>query len=289
MVADDLVELRTGDQVVADGLVRTSAGLEIDESLLTGESDPIAKLPGAQVLSGSIVVAGTGLFQATAVGRESYATRLTSEAKKFTKTASELVRGTNRLLVWISIILLVVAPLLVWSQFRVDAGDWRDAVTGTVAALVGMIPEGLVLLTSVAFMLAIVTLAKKQTLVQELPAVEVLARVDVVCLDKTGTLTYGDIAFERMDLLDGSDDGDVRRAIALCATAPDANATAGALAEPFAGANLPAQPWTSSGGIPFSSARKWSAVGTAATAAGCWARPRWCCWMRPSRPGSRPT
>ena len=93
--------------------------------------------------------------------------------------------------------MLVVGPLLIWSQFRSDAGDWREAVTGTVAALIGMIPEGLVLLTSVAFMLAIVTLARKQTLVQELPAVEVLARVDVVCLDKTGTLTYGDIAFER--------------------------------------------------------------------------------------------
>ena len=262
VVADDLVELRTGDQVVADGVVRISTGLEIDESLLTGESDPVAKTAGAQVLSGSIVVAGTGRFQATAVGSESYATRLTSEAKKFTKTSSELVRGTNRLLTWISIVLVVVAPFLVWSQFRSDAGDWREAVTGTVAALVGMIPEGLVLLTSVAFMLAIVSLARKQTLVQELPAVEVLARVDVVCLDKTGTLTYGDIAFERMDLLDGADETDVRRAVALCATAPDANATAAALVESFAGAQLPADPWTASGGVPFSSARKWSAVGT---------------------------
>ncbi len=261
VVADDLVELRTGDQVVADGVVRSSVGLEIDESLLTGESDPIGKLAGAQVLSGSIVVAGTGLFQATAVGTESYATRLTSEAKKFQQTASELVRGTNRLLKWISIMMIVVAPLLIWSQFRVS-GDWRDAVTGTVAALVGMIPEGLVLLTSVAFMLAIVTLARKQTLVQELPAVEVLARVDVVCLDKTGTLTYGDIAFERMEPLEGSVDGDVRRALALCAGAPDANATAAALTGSFAGDQLPATPWTASGGIPFSSARKWSAVGT---------------------------
>ena len=117
--------------------------------------------------------------------------------------------------------MVVVGPLLIWSQFRSDADDWRDAVTGTVAALIGMIPEGLVLLTSVAFMLAIVTLARKQTLVQELPAVEVLARVDVVCLDKTGTLTYGDIAFEAMELLAGADEGDVRRALALSATGSD--------------------------------------------------------------------
>lgn len=268
VVADDLVELRTGDQVVADGIVRSATGLEIDESLLTGESDSIAKPTGATVLSGSIVVAGTGQFQATAVGAQSYAHRLTSEAKKFQQTSSELVRGTNRLLKWISIMMIVVAPVLVWSQFRVDAGDWREAVTGTVAALVGMIPEGLVLLTSVAFMLAIVSLARKQTLVQELPAVEVLARVDVVCLDKTGTLTYGDIALERMDLLDGADEGKVQRALALCATAPDANATAAALAESFAGAQLPPDPWAASGGIAFSSARKWSAVG--ASGHGTW-------------------
>ena len=263
VVADDLVELRTGDQVVADGVVRSSEGLEIDESLLTGESDPIPKVAGAQVLSGSIVVAGLGRFQATAVGSEAYATRLTGEAKKFQVTASELVQGTNRLLKWISIMILVVGPLLIWSQFRTDAGDWRDAVTGTVAALIGMIPEGLVLLTSVAFMLAIVSLARKQTLVQELPAVEVLARVDVVCLDKTGTLTYGDIAFEAMELLAGADEGDVRRALALSATGSDSNATATALAVPFGGGRQPDGGWTRAGGIPFSSARKWSAVGAA--------------------------
>ena len=261
VVADDLVELRTGDQVVADGVVTATEGLEIDESLLTGESDPISKLPGATVLSGSIVVAGAGRFQATAVGSDAYATRLTSEAKRFQVVASELVRGTNRLLKWISIMMVVVGPLLIWSQFRSDVDDWREAVTGTVAAIIGMIPEGLVLLTSVAFMLAIVTLAKKQTLVQELPAVEVLARVDVVCLDKTGTLTYGDIAFERMQLLEGAAEDEVRRALALCATGSDANATATALAVPFAGDNLPDASWSRTGGIPFSSARKWSAVG----------------------------
>ncbi|MCE0763612.1 cation-translocating P-type ATPase [Pseudonocardia kujensis] len=260
VVADELVELRSGDQVTADGTVTASAGLEVDESLLTGESDPIAKVRGDQVRSGSIVVAGQGRFRATAVGADAYATRLTAEAKKFTRTPSELITGTNTLLRWISVMMLVVAPLLVWSQFRTsDAESWQAAVTGTVAALVGMVPEGLVLLTSLAFMLGAVTLARKQTLVQELPAVEVLARVDVVCLDKTGTLTHGDIVFDRLVLprgTDALDEAEVREALALSCTEPGGNATAAALATVFSHTS-----WTSTASVPFSSDRKWSAVG----------------------------
>lgn len=259
VVADEVMELRSGDQVAADGVVTTSAGLEVDESLLTGESDPIHKEPGDEVRSGSIVVAGRGRFRATAIGADAYATRLTAEAKKFTKVGSELVGGTNTLLRYISLMMLVVAPLLVWSQFRTpDIHQWQDAVTGTVAALVGMVPEGLVLLTSLAFMLGAVTLARRQTLVQELPAVEGLARVDVVCLDKTGTLTHGDIVFDRLVMpagADALDDAEVREALVLSASGPDSNATAQALGSVFSGGA-----WERTGGVPFSSARKWSAV-----------------------------
>jgi cation-transporting P-type ATPase E len=255
VVADDLLDLRAGDQVPADGDVHESAGLEIDESLLTGESDPVAKSVGDDVRSGSIVVAGHGRFQATAVGAEAYATKLAAEARRFTVTRSELVAGTNRLLRWISVLLVVVGPILLWSQFRSkDNEGWRDAVTGTVAALVGMVPEGLVLLTSLAFMLATVTLARRQTLVQELPAVEGLARVDVVCLDKTGTLTHGDIVLDRVVPLGAADD-DAREALGLVSRTGDANATASAVAAAF-----PESSWRASGGVPFSSARKWSAV-----------------------------
>ncbi|QQQ78851.1 HAD-IC family P-type ATPase [Saccharothrix sp. 6-C] len=254
VVADDLVDMRTGDQVVADGAVTDADGLEVDESLLTGESDPVHKAVGDDVRSGSVVVAGSGRFRATAVGADAYATRLTADARRFTSVRSELVAGTNKLLRWISLMMLVVGPLLLWSQLRSpDTDDWQEAMTGAVAALVGMVPEGLVLLTSLAFMVAAVTLARKQTLVQELPAVEVLARVDVVCLDKTGTLTHGDIVFDQL-VADGPED-DARQALALLATAPDANATSAALAGTFTSTT-----WRRTGGVPFSSTRKWSSV-----------------------------
>ena len=258
VVLGDLLEVRAGDQVPADGVVRDSEGLEADESLLTGESEPVARGAGQRLLSGSIVVAGQGRFQATAVGPDAYATRLTEDARRYTVTYSELVSDTNRLLRWISVTIALVAPVLIWSQFRSpDNHSWQDAVTGTVAALVGMVPEGLVLLTSLAFMIAAVELARRSTLVQELPAVESLARVDVVCLDKTGTLTYGDVRFDRLELCPGSDEAEVRAALGLLSQAPGANATTAALR-----AAIPASPWTQVDAVPFSSARKWSGVVT---------------------------
>lgn len=258
VVLDDLLEVRAGDQVPADGQVRESWGLEVDESLLTGESEPVAKATGDRVRSGSIVVAGRGRFQATAVGVDAYATRLTVEARRFTVTYSELVADTNRLLRWISVTIALVAPVLIWSQFRSpDNHGWQDAVTGTVAALVGMVPEGLVLLISLAFMIAAISLARRSTLVQELPAVEVLARVDIVCLDKTGTLTDGDVRFDRLELCQGSDEPDVRNALGLLARAGAVNTTATALA-----AVMPASAWRQVDTVAFSSARKWSAVVT---------------------------
>jgi cation-transporting ATPase E len=253
VVQDDMLEIRSGDQVPADGVVTAASGMEVDESLLTGESDPIAKEPGDEVRSGSIVVAGQGRFQATAVGEDAYATKLAIEARRFTVTHSELVAGTNTLLRWISVVMLIVGPVLLWSQFASkDNKGWRDAVTGTVAALVGMVPEGLVLLTSLAFMLGTLTLARRQTLVQELPAVEGLARVDIVCLDKTGTLTHGDVAFDRVEPLDTLPYGD---ALALLTKGDSANATAAAVATAF-----PSTSWQATGEVPFSSARKWSAI-----------------------------
>ena len=256
VVLDDLLDLRTGDQVPADGVVLSSAGLEIDESLLTGESEQVPKPQGTLVRSGSIVVGGSGSFQATAVGAQAYATRLAADARRFGLVHSELGAGTNRILRWISLGLLVVGPLLLWSQFRsVDNSGWREAVTGTVAGLVGMVPEGLLLLTSLAFLVATVTLARQQVLVQELPAVEALARVDVVCLDKTGTLTYGDIAFQQLVPLGHDPHEETAQALGLLATSDSVNPTAAALAQAFTTST-----WSRVAAVPFNSTRKWSAV-----------------------------
>jgi len=258
VVLDDLCELRTGDQVPCDGVVRTIAGLQVDESLLTGESDPIEKAIDAEVLSGSFVVAGSGRFQATRVGADAYARKLATEARRFTLTRSELMDGINLVLRLVTWALIPVAGLLLWSQYVSTGHDWRETLSSTVAGVVGMVPQGLVLLTSVAFGVAAVSLARRRVLVQELPAVEVLARVDVICLDKTGTLTEGEVVFDRLVAVDGGADTNVdraRAALGAMGADPNANATVRAIAAALA----PPDGWASTGAVPFSSARKWSA------------------------------
>jgi cation-transporting P-type ATPase E len=253
IVLDDLVGLRTGDQVPADGTVSQAAGLEVDESLLTGESEPVVKEPDDEVLSGSIVVAGSGRFQATRVGADAYARKLAHEARRFTLVRSELMDGINTILRYVTWALIPTAALLALSQFRAHTG-WREAMSGVVAGVVAMVPEGLVLLTSLAFALAAVTLARRQVLVQELPAVEGLARVDVVCLDKTGTLTEGTIEFDEFEPLQNG--APVKEALGALAADPNRNATANALAAAFPAPDG----WDRTATVPFSSARKWSAA-----------------------------
>jgi len=262
VVLDDIVDLRTGDQVPADGIVTLAVGLEIDESLLTGEADAIDKTPGDEVLSGSFVSSGSGRFQATRVGAEAYARQLATEARRFELTKSELVDGINTLLRYIQYALFPVGAVLLWRQL--ERTSTKNALLSLVSAVVGMVPEGLVLLTSLAFGIAAVTLARRKVLVQELPAVEGLARVDVVCLDKTGTLTEGDVAFDRLELLDGADDAVVGAALSALADDANANATLAAIGAAFP----PADGWTRTATVPFSSARKWSAA--AFTGQGSW-------------------
>ena len=212
---------------MTDGVVRSSAGLQVDESLLTGESQPIDKGPGDPLLSGSFVVAGTGRSQATAVGVDAYARKLAAEARQFAPAHSELMDGINRILRYVTWAIVPVAALLLLSQIR-SHSDATDAVSSVVAGFVGMVPQGLVLLTSVAFAAAAVTLARREVLVQELPAVEGLARVDVVCFDKTGTLTDGTIAFDRIERLDET--VPVEAALGALADDVDGNATLAAVA-----------------------------------------------------------
>src|SRR5215471_17834795 len=253
VVADDLVDVRAGDQLVADGVVRDSANLQADESLLTGESEPVDKRAGDRLLSGSFVVAGSGGYQATGVGAEAYARKLAAQARRFTLVRSELIAGINQILRYVTWALPPVAALLVLSQLHTHETR-QEAATSTVAALVGMVPQGLVLLTSIAFGAAAVTLARRQVLVQQLPAVEGLARVDVVCFDKTGTLTDGTVAFDNLIRLD--DQAPAEAALGALADDEARNATLAAIGQAFP----PPQGWARQDAVPFSSARKWSAA-----------------------------
>lgn len=245
VVLGELLELRSGDQVPADGQVLSSNGCEIDESILTGESVAVRKHENDQVLSGTTVIGGSARIRVTAVGEHSYANRLAMEARKYSVVTSELQEGTNRVLTWISWVIVPMTLLLLWSQLRVtggisgslDSGQWKGAVVLAVAGVVGMVPQGLVLLTSVNFAAAAMALARRKVLVQELPAVEVLARVDMLCLDKTGTLTSGAVELDHIESCLGSAcaDGDGGSLAAGKVSADDAAVALGVSADAAAG------------------------------------------------------
>ena len=256
LVQDDVIELRAGAQVVADGFVLTHDNLEIDESLLTGEADPVVKTDRDEVLSGSTVVAGTGRMIVTKVGAENYAAKLAEEARRFTLVNSPLRNDVNRIVSWVGYLIIPVGLLLASSQFFRRGDGWRDAIISTVAGLIGMVPEGLVLLTSVAFFVGVVRLAKRRCLVQELPAIEVLARVDVLCADKTGTITEGSLQVAEVEHLVGSSEQSMAALTALARLDPDPNATTMALQDFLHDQSS----WQVTGRIPFSSARKWSGM-----------------------------
>ncbi|PKV99241.1 cation-translocating P-type ATPase [Nocardia fluminea] len=257
VVLDDLIELGPGDQIVVDGEVEEAAALEIDESLLTGEADPIDKGIGAPVMSGSFVVSGSGAYRATKVGKDAYAAKLAEEASKFTLVHSELRSGIDKILKFITYLLIPAGLLSIYNQLVSSGESWRPAVTGMVAALVPMVPEGLVLMTSIAFAVGVVRLGKRQCLVQELPAIEGLARVDVVCADKTGTLTENGMRLAQIEPLGAFDEAQVKAALAaLAGDDPRPNASVQAIAEA-----LPDSPgWSQTAVAPFSSAKKWSGI-----------------------------
>ena len=255
VVLDDVIELGPGDQIVVDGELLEAASLEIDESLLTGEADPIAKHAGDEVMSGSFVVAGTGAYRATKVGREAYAARLAEEASKFTLVKSELRSGINTILQFITYLLIPTGLLIIYTQLFTTNVGWRESVLRMVGALVPMVPEGLVLMTSIAFAVGVVRLGRRQCLVQELPAIEGLARVDVVCADKTGTLTENGMRLAEAQPIAGIG-GDTVDAVlaAMAADDPKPNASMAAIAEAY-----PHAPgWTATAFAPFKSATKWS-------------------------------
>ncbi|WP_144708262.1 HAD-IC family P-type ATPase [Dermacoccus nishinomiyaensis] len=257
IVTGDIVELSSGSQIAVDGVVVRADHLDVDESLLTGESDPIDKRSDDDLRSGSFVVAGSGLMRATAVGGDSYAAKLTADAGEFTLVRSELRSGIDSILKVITYLLIPAGLITIVNQLLLARDDWKQAVLGMVAALTPMVPEGLVLLTSVAFAVGVIRLGRRQCLVNELPAIEGLARVDVVCADKTGTLTEPGMTLERVEALGDTDEGSAKEALAALAHADEhPNATMLAVKDAFGDA----PGWGVEARAPFSSATKWSGV-----------------------------
>lgn len=198
LVVDDLIFLKAGEQVPADAKI-LEGSLEVNESLLTGEAENLPKNTGDELFSGSFVTAGQACCQIIHVGSDNYASRITSEAKEFKRHNSELRNSLNAILKVISIIIVPLGAMLFYKQYYFVGDNIRDSVVNMVAAVLGMIPEGLVLLTSVALTLGALKLAQKKTLVQELYCIETLARVDTLCLDKTGTITEGTMCVEAVE------------------------------------------------------------------------------------------
>ena len=270
IVLGDLLWIRSGEQVPADGQIIQTWGLELDESMLTGESRTVRHKVGEQVYSGATAVSGMALVKVNAVGSHSYAATLTAQAKVYKKTVSDLNKGINTILKFMTFLVVPLCILLILSQIHtvggwhaaLSTGEWRQAVVSAVAGVVGMIPEGLVLLTSLNFAVAAMRLARHDTLVQELESVETLARVDALNLDKTGTITDGGIAFNRLVMLDAAADAACERqavqALYDCCDEEQPNGTGQAVL-----AGLKAQGYGAGAvesRVPFSSARKWSAV-----------------------------
>ena len=257
LVLDDVMDLRPGQQIVADSRVVTGTNLEVDESLLTGESDPVVKVIGDDLMSGSFVVSGSARAQVSKVGADAYAVQLAEEARRFTLVRSALRAAMDRIVTLVTYALVPTGIALFISQLDSDGGV-RDGLVSAVGGVVAMVPEGLILLTSVAFTVGVLRLAKRRTLVQELPAIEVLARVDVICLDKTGTITSGAMDVTEVRAVGGNDRTALEIDAALGALAwadPNPNATQQALQRRFDDTS----DWTMSESVAFSSARKWSA------------------------------
>ncbi len=256
IVLDDVVELRLGGQVAVDGEVLEATGLRLDESMLTGESLPVAKAVGDAAMSGSFVVAGNGRIRATAVGADSYASSLATEAKQFAAAQSQLRAGIDVILRWLTVI-IPIASIFLFVNLLSAEDNWQDALLGTVAAAVAMVPDGLVLLTSLSFMAGIVALARRNALAKQLSTVEVLARVDVLCLDKTGTITTGEITFAAAHAAEGRMDDEVRDGlVALASSDRDPNAS---MATIIAAVGTDTT-WEVDRVEPFDSERKWSAA-----------------------------
>jgi cation-transporting ATPase E len=256
IVIDDLIELGRGDQAVVDMAVLESSTLEMDESLLTGESRPVAKRAGDRVLGGSSVSSGSASCRVTAVADGCYANSVVARARRHHLMGSALRSDLNRLLLWLIALVMPTAGILLYSELQVR-DSLTEALRGAVAGTVAMVPEGLILLTSMTFAVGVLRLSRRGVLVQELPAMEMLARADVLCIDKTGTLTQGTMAVAGFGISPTASAGEVRAALgALARLEPQPSPTMRAVADRFA----PPPPGWATEALAFSSQRGWSGV-----------------------------
>ena len=257
LVKDDIVCLEAGQQILADCETIQSDELEIDESMLTGEADPVHKVERSKLLSGSFVVAGEGYGRVTSVGKETYSSKLAEEAKKFKIINSELQEAINKI---IKVLLWLIIPIgicLMITQLIFTKCSYNQAAIAAVSGIVGMIPGGLVLLTSTTFIVSVAKLAKHNTLVQQLSATEGLARVDVLCLDKTGTITEGKLELTDVLPLNGNDKEEIDIVLAaLVNNMPSKNPTQQAILDKYT--ECPKVEVIEK--VPFSSRRKWGGL-----------------------------
>lgn len=257
LVMDDVMIVESGNQIGADSIVLDGTGIEVNESMITGESKPVKKAAGDQLFSGSYLVAGSGIARVIHVGEENYATQLANKAKDKKRATSEMQDSIKRIIKVVGFVIIPVGILLFLSQRSIEGTTLSDAMVNTVAGVVGMIPEGLVLLTSVTFVLGVGRLARKRALVQEMEAIEALARVNVLCTDKTGTITTGDLEVKDIVPIGGADRERIKAVMNEISFAfDDVNATQTALMKYFTKTGQ----WQITDMIPFSSDRKYRAI-----------------------------
>ena len=256
IVLDDVVKLSLGNQVVCDSII-LNGNVEVNESFLTGEVDPIVKKEGDTILSGSFLVSGSCYARVDHIGRDNYISKISSEAKYNKKVNSVIMNSFEKMLKVLSVVIVPVGAMLLASQLRVTNYDITASIFSTVAALIGMIPEGLLLLTSSVMAVSVVRLGRYNVLVQQLYCIETLARVDVICLDKTGTITEGSMELKEVICNDGIDESKVDEVLSnFCYAMDNSNATLDAIKERYDSKGI----WVVSNKQEFSSARKFSAV-----------------------------
>lgn len=259
VVLNDLLVLKSGNQICADSIV-LSGECDVDESMLTGESDNVHKKKGDEILSGSYVVSGSIRAEVKRVGKDNYAAKITEKVKYLKKNQSEMMKSVKFIIKFVSICIVPLAILLLYNQVTIPGNGFDDAIINTVAALIGTMPSGLVLLTTIVMEVSVIKLARRKTLVQDMYCIETLARVDVLCLDKTGTITEGMLEVEDTKIMPGFSENNVKRILGSYVNAmDDDNSTMRAIAEKYGDLSVD-ELITVHKIIPFTSEKKWSMV-----------------------------